>query len=311
MDDSARLVLQIVLSSGFGVAAALITTNYKFRKERQVERDKEKENLRLKFLNPLLVASEDLLDRLMDIKRRRDDPGKSGEMQRWFRAVADKRAHDSRARASWANDEGYFAVSTLYITAVYFYYAGRIRRDFPFVELGSGGETALLSHLSDVRIAIGGKFGIWEALQDSLGAYMETQGGGVKNYRQMCELLIADAEAVWFGRLMDFYRDIHLKLDDQLDNVEHALKALIRFLKAKLEIAASRYRLTQAGLAELRKHAVPPELVADLAPLSGDAEFRDEVDFVAAVVACVGQDCADDYKPSILKCAEKQQVRIA
>lgn len=310
VDTSLTWLLQLVLSSAFGVLAALLTTLYKFRKERQAAREKEKEHIRLKFLNPLLVSSEDFLDRLMDIKRRRKNPANAKKMQCWFQTIKHHQSLDHRQLAMWANDEGYFAMSTLYITALYFHHAGRIRRDFPFIELSYGGEAALLSRLSDVRGAIGGKFGIWEALQDSLGAYVEAPEGRVKNYRQMCEMIISDSEALWFNRLMDFYRDIHLKLDDHLDNIERALKELIRFLNTSLYIEVIGYRLTEAGLARLRQHAVPQALVDRLERLEGKALLC-EVDFVAELVACIGQDWADDYKPSILACADKQPLRGA
>lgn len=304
MDDSTKVLLTLFVSPVLGVIAALITTQYKLRQEREIDRDKEKEHIRLKILNPLLVASEDLLERMTDIKRRRNDPAKCGDMKRWFREVKDKRWQDPNAFAYWANDEGYFAMSTLYITAVYFYYAGTIRRDFPFFELAQGSESTLLSHLSEVRASIGGKFGIWEAMQDSLGAYLVTDGT-LKNYRQFCEMIISESQAVWFNRLIDFYRDIHMKLEDQLGNIEHSLEALIAFLRLNLQVLAFEYRLTEESIRELRKRAVPTEMVRRLEAFTTPG-YLNEVDFVDALVGRIGQDMTDDYKPSILKCAERR-----
>lgn len=307
MDDSTKVLLPLLLSPVLGVIAALITAHYQFKQEHKNEREKEKEHIRLKLLNPLLVASEDLLERITDVTRRRKDPDKGGDMKSWFKAIKDKTWQEPGAFAVWANDKGYFAMSTLYITAVYFHYASAIRRNFPFIELVSGGETALLSHLAQVRLSIGGKFGIWEAMQDSLGAYLATDEGSVKNYRQFCEMIMSDADAAWFNRLVDFYRDVHMKLDDQMGNIELSLKELIAFLGSNLRISVTVYRLTEASIADLRQRAVPSEMVDRLAGLVG-RDYLHEVDFVDALVGCIGQDLADDYKPSILKCADRRLV---
>jgi hypothetical protein len=304
MDESTKVLLPILVSPILGIVAAVITTHYKLRQERDVARDKDKEHVRLKILNPLLIASEDLLERMTNIKRRRHDPAKCEDMKRWFREVKERRGRDPSAFAFWANDEGYYAMSTLYITAVYFHYAGTIRRDFPFFELAQGGETTLLSHLSDARVSIGGKFGIWEAMQDSLGAYL-ARDGGLKNYREFCEMIIGEPEAVWFNRLVDFYRDIHMKLDDQLSNIERSLERLITFLRRNLQVPVFEYRLTAASMQALAQRAVPAAMVQRLASMDMPG-YLDEVAFVNALVGYIGQDLADDYKPSILTCAEKR-----
>jgi hypothetical protein len=306
MDDATKALLTLFVSPILGVIAALVTTHYKLRQERHIDRDKEKEHVRLKILHPLLVASEDLLDRMTDIKRRRNDPLKSGDMKRWFKDIKGRVWKEPGTFAYWANDEGYFAMSTLYITAVYFYYAGTIRRDFPFFELAHGGESTLLTHLSEVRASIGGKFGIWEAMQDSLGAYLAVDGN-IRDYRQFCEMIISETQAVWFNRLIDFYRDIHMKLDDQLGNIEHSLKELLAFLRINLRVLAIEYRLTEESIGELRKRAVPASMV-DLLEARISQDYVSEVDFVDALVGCIGQDMTDDYKPSILKCAQRRLV---
>ncbi len=303
MDDTTKVLLTLFITPLLGVIAAFYTTRYKLRQERDDDRDKEKEHIRLKILNPLLIAAEDLLDRITDIKRRRKDPALGGDMIRWFRQVKDMPRQDLGRLAFWANDEGYFAMSTLYVTALYFYYAGTIRRDFPFFELASDSESTLLSHLSQVRLSVGGKFGIWETMQDSLGAYL-AKDATVKNYREFCEMVIDEKEAPWLNRLVDFYRDIHMKLDDHLANVEHSLRALIAFLRVNLGIRAIEYHLDEESIAQLRTREISKALVDRLVALTS-LDYLGEVDFVAALVGCLGQDLTDDYKPSILKCARK------
>jgi hypothetical protein len=306
MDDTTKTGLTAIAGSVIGALATLFTAGYKLRKARQIAEEKQREHVRLKILHPLLVASEDLLERITDINRRRRDPVKGSDMQRWFRCIKDKPWQDPGSFAYWANDEGYFAMSTLYITVVYFYYAGTIRRDFPFFELAQGGESTLLSHLSTVRTSLGGKFGIWEALQDSLGAYLQADGT-VKDYHQFCDMIISTTQWVWFNRLIDFYRDINLKLDDHLANIEHSLRDLVAFLRFNLGISALEYSLTAESIAELRARRVPVAMVDRLQALVPQ-DYLNEVDFVAALVGCIGQDLTDDYKPSILKCAKRRLV---
>jgi len=305
LDETEKTVLTLVVTALLGVFTAWITTALKLRQDRDVDREKQRENVRLKVLNPLLISAEDLLDRFTDLARRRKNDAKRPEMIRWFLEAKERPQRDPAGFARWCNDEGYFALSTLYVTALYFHYAGTIRRDFPFFDLAGGGDQgALLSHLSEIRVAIGGKFGIWEVMQDSLGAYAAKKDGSIKNYREFCEMLVDEKQAPWLNRLLDFYRDVHLKLDDQFENVERSLKALIAFLRTSMRIQPVTYVLSTEALESLRARDVPPELLPRLQPLVGQQPM-DEIRFVAAVVRAIGQDAADDYKPSILNCARQ------
>ena len=98
-----------------------------------------------------------------------------------------------------------------------------------------------------------------------------------------------------------------MKLDDHLDNIEHSLKELITFLNTNLQIKATEYRINTKSLEQLRRHPLPADMVDKLEALK-DQEFQAEVDFVATLVECLGQDIADDYKPSILNCAERRSA---
>lgn len=94
---------------------------------------------------------------------------------------------EEKARAadhfvSWANGFGEFALSTLYITLVYFARAGTIRTELPFVQLSAGDDDELLDRLSHVRRSLGGEYGIWVELQDSLGSYLRRPAGGLLSY---------------------------------------------------------------------------------------------------------------------------------
>jgi len=311
MEEATKFIIPLVLSPLLALITALITINYKFTRQLEGERTKEKENIRLKILNPLLIAAEDFLDKITDIKRRRENESNSEQMQNWFLQIKNRPWHHKNEFSMWANDEGYYAMSSLYITSLYFYYTSKIRRDFPFIELSSGGDSELLAHISAARTAIGGKYGIWEVMQDSLGTYLESDDGKVKNYRQFCEAIIDENENIWFNRLIDFYRDIHLKRDDHIDNIQYALDKLIKFLRSNLGIKQITYKMTD-NLLEILKNQ---EVEENMPKLSGDdiaaledmvnMKYMPEVFFVDHIISRIGQVLADDYKPTILKHAGK------
>jgi hypothetical protein len=103
----------------------------------------------------------------------------------------DGKIKDQEDFVEWANGLGEFALSTLYITLIYFARAGTIRTELPFIQLSAGDDDELLERLSGVRRALGGEFGIWSDLQDSLGSYLRRTEGGLLSYREFC------AELAW------------------------------------------------------------------------------------------------------------------
>ncbi|KKK83306.1 hypothetical protein LCGC14_2794730, partial [marine sediment metagenome] len=49
----------------------------------------------------------------------------------------------------------------------------------------------LLYHIAGVRISVGGKYGIWEMIHDSLGSYLiNREDNTVKNYRKFTRQLL-------------------------------------------------------------------------------------------------------------------------
>jgi hypothetical protein len=309
MDEITLLIVTAAISALFSIIIAFVTTTLKLKQERGVEKAKENERIRIKYLYPLLVVAQDLLERITDIRRRRRNEKNRNEMMPWFRRIETDQRDNRSSFEYWANDEGYFAMSTLYITAVYFYYASKIRREFPFIELNPGDNVALLDHLSDVRISIGGKFGIWEALQDSLGSYLATEKEDkIKNYGEFCQLIIDRSECIRFNRLIDFYRDIDQKLEDQFENIESSLKALINFLNFNLNVKRTEFQITEQSLKELKKiKSIPKDMLVKLKNLQG-LNYTNEIDFMNALVLTTSQEFTDDYKPSIFRYANKRKI---
>ena len=129
----------------------------------------------------------------------------------------------------------------------------------------------------------------------------------MKNYREFCEAIIDDEEFTWFNRLVDFYRDIDKKLEDQLENIELSLQALIQFLYENLDIQKIEFKITGETLARLQEKKVPEDIVAELGAIM-DHVYDNEIDFSNAVVAVIGKNYADDYMPSILRHAKKKST---
>lgn len=303
METIISLLIPALISCAFGILSAYFTTNYRFRKQKLLEKEKEKEHIRLTYLNPLLVAGEDLLERILDIKARRKSNQAKADMIQWFKEIKSNDRQNKASFERWANDEGYFAMSTLYVTALYFSHASKIRSELPFIELSPGDDKALLNHISKARTAIGGKYGIWETIQDALGSNLiKNDQGGVMNYKDFCKVIADESEYIWFNRLIDFYRDVHKKLDEHIDNIAASLTDLIEFLVTSLKIKRTQFRIDDKVLAALKIESVPEDLVSRLEQLKGKM-FRSEIDFVGVLVARVGHDKLDDHKYSILTCA--------
>ena len=303
-----KLVVPGLISCFFSIIIAVITTNHKLKKQFDIDKEKENERIRIKYLQPLLVAAQDLLERITDIRRRRMNERERNRMMQWFNKVKTDSKADKSSFAYWANDEGYYAVSTLYITAVYFSYANKIRSEFPFIQLSSGDNKALLYRIADVRFSIGGKFGIWEAIQDSLGRYLINEDGTIKNYRNFTEAISSEDE-VWFNRLIDFYKDIDKKLEDHLENIESSLEALIEFLSDNLQVKRTEYKITDETLVQLADKNIPDHVMDGLKKIKNNV-YKNEFDFFHALVLCIGQDDSDDYKPSIMRYAVKKDIQL-
>jgi hypothetical protein len=303
-------VISIITSLVTGIITGLITISYKLKKQFSIDKEKEYERIRIKYLHPLLVAAQDLLDRMTDIRRRRKNEKEKNKMMQWFRKIKSD-SLDKGSFEYWANDEGYFAMSSLYVTAVYFSYASRIRREFPFIELSPGDNKALLSHIADVRLSIGGKFGIWEVVQDSLGSYLIKKDSDLlKSYKEFCESIIDKAEVSWFNRLIDFFADIDKKLEDHLENIQSSLTSLIDFLAKNLEIKMIMFQITEDTIKTINGKKDIREGVALKLEGIKDNIYNSEIEFFDALVVCLGQDDADDFRPSILRYARKWQNNV-
>jgi len=231
-----------------GIASAVITARLKikeiekqfefklkeletnFRLQQNTEAVREKAKIKVQYLNPLRVAAGDLLEKIKDIhsKLMCDDPRKF--LKDTFTEIKSKDREQKEEFVLWCNGFGHYSMSAIYVTAVYFAHASKIRFELPYMDLDPKDDQVLLDHLSNVRRAFGGEYNLWETIQDSIGSYLRKPDGTILNYKEFCEKIIDKSEYLWYLRLIDFYRDIDMKGED-LTKIMDSLTNLIKFVR--------------------------------------------------------------------------------
>jgi hypothetical protein len=194
----------------------------------QADRKKEESRLRLKYSNPLRVSAEDFGKRLSRIVRKIENPREKDELKKWFSHIKDAR-RNKQEFTIWCNDTGHFAMTTIYLTVVYFAYATKIRIELPFREVNPDYQKSLIECIECVRDSLGGYYGIWQETQDSVGESILRSSEGVVGYREFCSRIMDDSEYPWLSRLVEYYRYIDTKgkeITQVIDSLEH----LYRFL---------------------------------------------------------------------------------
>jgi hypothetical protein len=237
MDTTVATVISASIGGGVGLATAFLTARWRVQElkkglslEQGVQKEREDDKKRIQYLDPLLVAATDLRGKISELHDQL-----STREDFWKRSFDQVKAFDRNKRsefAYWCNGEGAGPITTLYVTCVYFARATRIRSELPFIQMGPHDDKSLLHHLTEVRNAFGGEHNLWIEIQDSLGEYLSDSNGRVMNYRSFCNQLADPWDHIWFIRLIDFYRDVHLKRTHELPRIQTALKELISFLKS-------------------------------------------------------------------------------
>lgn len=226
LDQFVKLVVPALVGAIVAFAATTINSRLEQRRRDREERAK----IKTRYLDPLRLAVNDLLHKLTDINRRIEHHDTLlRDMMVEFKGRPRDNSDDF---ARWSNGYGHFALSSVYMTEVYFAHASRIRSELPFIQIASGDEQDLLNHLNRVRQALdSNRFGIWAELQDSLGDYIRKDGGALMNYRDFCRAVNDSATYGWFLRLLEFYADIHLKTESERQEMLASLRALADFLE--------------------------------------------------------------------------------
>lgn len=242
LDELIKIILPILLGCLSGMVAAYFAVKLEFKKlekvfdlkikeiqkqvdiQQEAEIKKEASRLRLKYVNPLRVSSQDLRFRLSAIASKLENPQEREEMKAWFNHVKSGR-NNKHDFALWCNGVGHFAMTTLHLTAIYLARAAKIRVESPFHEINADYHKKLIDCIEKVRKELGGRYGLWQESQDSIGERVIKDGDSVISYKEFCSKVTDDAEYPWFSRLVDFYKDIHMKRTD-ITQVVNALQSL-------------------------------------------------------------------------------------
>ena len=243
MGQWVRYLLPIIAGLLGGWVSAIITARTKLREleetfridERRKNAD-ERAKTQIKYLNPLRIAAIDLRERLSNVNQRVQDSDTF--LSDTVSEVGTRAQSDEEKFARWANGIGQYALSTMHLICIYLARASRIRAELPFVQLSSRGDQDLLERLSKVRTSLGGEFGIWESLQDSLGDYIINADGTLMDYRQFCLQLGDIGKAHWFQRVIDYLHDFHKKTSAERKAPIDSLDDLTIFLTQQPEQTA-------------------------------------------------------------------------
>ncbi len=217
------------------------------KRNREKKKEEDQEEIKEEYLDPLRVAAQVFLDRLEHINK--DYINTSSTF--FFDTIRQLEANyagvlpegvpyqlwkNDTERFKWANDYGNLVISTLRITSLYFYHANIVLEKLPYLELTPGNDDELRRYIIRVGKSLGGKYGIWEDLHDSLGKYMIKKDGNIMDYRDFCRNEILHKENyVWFSRMIEFYRDFPLKEEKERQEMIDSLRELCGYLKEKTD----------------------------------------------------------------------------
>lgn len=237
MSDPDAAIVSAVIAGIVAVVVSFLTGRSQIRElkkrfeyEQLAERERDREKKRIQYLDPLVVSATDLLAKITQLGQELND--NEDFWKRTFDEVKNRDRNNKNDFAFWCNGFGAGAVTTLYLTVIYFARASKIRSELPFIQLGPNDDQLLLSRLTDVREAFGGKHNLWVEMQDSFGEYVTEPDGRLMSYKEFCTQIIDPWEHIWFLRLLDFYRDFHMKRGIELPRITAALEQLIFFVKS-------------------------------------------------------------------------------
>ena len=217
-----------LLTGACGVLAGQYTTRRAARRE---DESRQLAN-RLGYLDPLARAGETLAWKLKTVAEKiRDNSHGSGGLA-WMLGQFHKIKHaegTAKDHAYWCNGEGFFAVSTVYATAVFFAHARRARREYLK-------EERLVRRLDAVSEAFAHDRGIYHLVQDSVGQCVLQAPGREPTYREFCERIYIEEERPWFLGVLDYYREVDKKSEKERAGIREALGALLEYLPSVARI---------------------------------------------------------------------------
>lgn len=176
-------------------------------------RREERRQTQIRYLYPLKLACDDLLEYWAGIQDRLAR-GEGPDVTKGFLEVRDGCGAPDFYRK--ANDFLCGPTGALYATASYFACATKLREELPLVRIPQRAALRLLEATDRVRDGLGGggKGGLWAEIQDSIGRLVLAEDGHVMTYAAFCRALCKDFDS--YFRLFNFYVDIPMKRAHQL-----------------------------------------------------------------------------------------------
>jgi len=213
-------LLGSVLVGAGGIIAGLVGGVLSSWLQRKNERTKERALRGVRILRPLRDRAKDFAQRLRELTAKREE-----QVQReMFARIKDPHL-GLLDYVSWCNGEGSYWAESVLIAARY-YQCATWTRDELRTNVTTSAENALLVVVERVRETHGGRYRVWQSAQDAIGHRMGTAGQAAVDEQQFWES-IAGREP-WLQRLADFFKDLHMKNRDELENMSASLEEVSR-----------------------------------------------------------------------------------
>lgn len=199
-----EVVLTTVVAAITSLSVVVVTHFLTARRETISKEKRERERVNLEYLNPLRLHLVENYFRLLEIKRSIDKDGKCEPLL----YVADPKSV-SQQSDEWFNAEGCYLISSCYFTACLFCYIWKVRDNLPYLSLGKGNDTRLLTLILKVSRGFRKYLGVFYATQPSIGIDMFLRDEDrLMSYREFCQTLQNPPRRVWFDRLLYIYIDV-------------------------------------------------------------------------------------------------------
>jgi hypothetical protein len=234
--------IYLLIASGIiGIITAFITVSIKLKQERKIQEIESKNKIKYNYLDPLRISTFDFITKLNNVAIRVEkkdsllkdtltqlsDNFKGTSSSIWYTLWK-----DDLEFIKWSNQLGHYSMSLLYVSALYFYHAFEIRTKLPYIKLNSSTDSELLDKINNVRHALGGEFGIWDELQDSIGSFIiKKNSNELLDYWQFCFEIYANKKYYYFHRLIEFYQSIDLKTKEEIQIMIDSLNKLSDLLE--------------------------------------------------------------------------------
>ena len=236
MEKSSIAIMVAIISS----VTAILTTLISFKIKNYNDESETNKKVILETLDPLIIITDDLRNKLLNLIDR--DKKKDTLLKDTLKQLSDNFNGTSSSKyyelwkdefdfIKWTNQLGHYSMSLLYITALYFSRAYYIRTKLPFLKLKSSTDKELIDKINDVRISMGGEFGIWDEIQDSAGIFIKKESENeFMNYWEFCNEIYVNKKYYYFYKVIDFYEDFDHKTEIEKENMTESLSRLNLYL---------------------------------------------------------------------------------